>query len=143
MQPLILLAIVGVAAVALSAGSLTNVINLTVQDFGVGEETIETPVSNANVDFNIGQTTTNGFLYNLVDICYITADKDLSVGSTVFCKLTNAASQIVAEGNTVLVTQVASGTPITIDIDNLVNPNPPFSNNVKNVHDVMVVIQAP
>jgi len=143
MQPLILLAIVGVAAVALGAGSLTNVIQLTVQDFGVGEETINSPVSNANVNFNIGQTTTGGFLYNVVDFCYITADRNLDALSTVFCKLTDAGSNIVAEGNTVLQTAVASGTPITIAVDNLADPNPPFSNNVKNVHDVMVVIQAP
>ena len=143
MQPLILLAIVGVAAVALGMGSLTNVINLTVQDFGVGEETIKTPATNADVDFNIGQVNTQGVLFNVVDECTIKASATLGTGSIVFCKLTDANSNIAAEGHKTLGSTVATGVPITVPITNLANPNVPFSNNVKNIHDVMVVIQGP
>ena len=143
MQPILLLAIVGVAAVALSMGSLTNVINLDVQDFGVGEETIETPVTQADVDFNIGQVTTGGFLYNVIDICTITPGQTLDAGSTLFCKLTNIDDQIVAEGHKTVTTQVDAGDPVTIPITQLVLDDPPFSHNVKNIHDVLVVIQGP
>ena len=140
MQPLILLAIVGVAAVALGAGSLTNIIDLTVQDFGVGEETIETPVTNANVNFNIGQLAQSGVFYNVVDECTIEASATLGPDSTVFCKLTDADGAIVAEGHVVLTNTVITGDPIVVPITNLAFT---LSNVVQNIHDVMVVIQAP
>lgn len=144
MQPLILLGLVGIAAIALGAGSLTNVINLTVQDFGVGEETIVSPVDSASVDFHIGQKNTNNVLYNVVDECTIVADKDLGAGSLVFCKLTDSTGNIAAEGHkTVTPDTLAAGSPITIPIDQLAITVAPFSNNVKNIHDVMVVVQAP
>lgn len=143
MQPLILLAIVGVAAVALGAGSLTNVINLTVQDFGVGDATINTPATAADVNFHIGQLLTHTVLYNVVDECTIAANDYLATDSTVFCKLTDANGNIAAEGHKVLGAAVSTGVGITVPITNLANPNAPFSNNVQNIHDVMVVIQGP
>ena len=143
MQPILLLAIVGVAAVALSMGSLTNVINLDVQQFGVGEETIDTPVTQADVDFHIGQVTTGGFLYNVIDICTISPGQTLSADSTLFCKLTNINGQIVAEGHKTVTTAIIPPAGVTIPITQLVDTNAPFSHNVKNIHDVLVVIQGP
>jgi len=140
MQPLILLAIVGVAAVALGMGSLTNIIDLDVQDFGVGEETIDSPVDNADVNFHIGQLSGEGVIYNVVDECSISADEDLGPGSLIFCKLTNSIGGIVAEGHKTLTQTLFDGDTITVPITNFAFWN---SHNVKNIHDVMVVIQAP
>ncbi len=44
MQPIILLAIVGIAGGAMSVGFLGNTIELDVQQLGVGEATLETPI---------------------------------------------------------------------------------------------------
>lgn len=143
MQPLILLGLVGVAAVALGAGSLTNVIDLTVQEFGVGDKTIDSPTDSASVDFHIDQVKTNGVFYNVVDLCTIVAADDLGQGSLVFCKLTDSDGDIVAEGHkTVTPGTLTAGDGITIPVTQLADPNQP-SNDVRNIHDVTVVIQAP
>ena len=43
MQPILMLAIVGVAAIALGTGFLNNNIDLWIQQFGVGSGNVETP----------------------------------------------------------------------------------------------------
>ncbi len=75
MQPILMLAIVGVAAVALGTGFLNNNIELWIQEFGVGSGDIETPVDHVQVDFNIEQridTTAEGTYKNVIDMCEFT-----------------------------------------------------------------------
>lgn len=140
MKPLILLGIVAVAAVALGTGSLTNVINLTVQDFGVGDETIISPVDNADVKFNIAQALGNqGFFKNYIKECIISSDDDLLQGSLIFCKLTDEHDDVIAEGNKLLTNNLSAGNIITIPIN---DPNI-LNSQVQNVHDVLIVIQGP
>jgi len=140
MKPIIILGIIAVASIALGAGSLTNVINLTVQDFGVGEETIESPVNSADVKFVIQATIGNsGFFKNYISDCKISSPEQIDAGSRIFCKLTDENSKVIAEGNKLLTTFLPPNvlTVIPIDDPNIIN------SQVQNVHDVLVVIQGP
>ena len=77
MQPLLMLAIVGVAAIALGTGFLNNDIKLWIQDFGVGAGDIQTPTDHALIDFNIIQipdVDAEGFYKNVIDECIVTPD---------------------------------------------------------------------
>ena len=148
MQPILLLVIAGVGVAALSTGFLGNVINLSmVQDFGVGETNIESQIDNAYIDFVIDRTTftinTNDKLTrNVIDQCEISADRTISKDSTIICKLTDANNNVVAEGRKVLSTQLPANTGTVVDINMLVDPNAP-SNDVTNIHDVILVVQGP
>ena len=54
MQPILLLVIAGVGVAAFGTGFMGNVIDLSmVQDFGVGEATIQSQVQTAYIDFKI------------------------------------------------------------------------------------------
>ncbi len=74
MQPIIVLALVGVAAAATGMGFLNTNIMLTVQNFGVGEATLETPISDANIDLSVGRMVTSDasgrtIFMNVIDAC--------------------------------------------------------------------------
>jgi|SRR3989338_1212594 len=152
MNTLLLVAIVGVAAAALGIGSLGNTIVLDVQDLGVGETDLATPISEADVDFEIarysdlvGDTTE---IHNVISACYIhVADADplvqdnsqIDAGSTVYCKLTDIDGNVVAEGTKLATTDYGKSETITVLIDTSDFPN----NKVQNVHDIIVVVQGP
>jgi len=145
MQPIILLAIVGIAGGAMGIGFLGNTINLDVQLLGVGETDLESPIDNAQIDFNIGRQSgiVNGETqtHNVIDRCDIIADKDIVMGSHVFCKLTDVDGNVVAEGVTWLMTgDVLKGNVLEIDIDAIGNFP---ANKVQNIHDVVLVVQSP
>jgi len=142
MQPIVLLAIVGIAGGAMSIGFLGNTINLDVQLLGVGETDLASPIDNAKIDFNIGRQSgdVNGITetHNVIDRCDIIADKDIVEGSHVFCKLTDVDGNVVAEGVTWLMMGVSAGDILEIDV----NPQGNFpANRVQNIHDVVLVVQ--
>jgi len=101
MQPIIVFAIVGVAAIALGTGFLNNDIELWIQDFGVGAGDIETPVDHAIIDFNIVQLEdeTTGFYKNRIDYCLVTLDEPVGTTtnpsklSEITCKITGKDPQ--------------------------------------------------
>ena len=53
MKQLLLFAIIGTGIVGMSVGFASNTIALNVQQLGVGEEFITSPISAANVDFEL------------------------------------------------------------------------------------------
>ena len=144
MQPLIVLAIVAVGAGAMSMGFLTNVIDLSmVQQFGVGAATIETPITNAYVDFVITPVpAVNGgvaVFKNVITKCNIQSSGDLLMGSKVICKLTDINSNVVIEGMTLLQNLVPAGNVIMVPIN-----DPELTlNRVENIHDVIIVAVGP
>ena len=120
MQPILILAIVAVAAIGLGTGFLNNDFIVMVQQFGIGQGNIDTPIQKATVDFNIIQQgpDVNGFFKNVIDECIVTLDAtngfDLLVGvnntaldnegaksSELICKLTDMNHNIIAEGKLV------------------------------------------
>jgi len=149
MQPIILISIIAVTAVAMGSGFLSNGIDLWVQQFGVEEEDITSPVSHAQIDFNIVKTVGNqGFFKNVITDCIVTLDKTVGqltdmngvsvlTPSMIQCKLTDSRNNIIAEGQTVA-TVFPGGVKILVPID-----DPLLSaSDVQNVHDVKLVVKA-
>ena len=136
MKPIIMLAIAVVAAGAMGTGFLnnTNGINLWIQQFGVGEGNIESPVTHAFVDFNIVRTTEAGAFKNIINECHLTLNDDVGQGGKIFCKLTDWAGDIIAEGSTMLVNPYISNTEVIVPITD-------GNRNVLQVKDVIIVVQ--
>ena len=147
MQPIILLAIVGIAGGAMGVGFLGNDISLTVQELGVGDATLQTPITQADIDFSIDRvtgtvavgTTFVSQTHNVISKCHITPNGTIDAGSHVFCKLTDDNGNVVAEGQTELGSTISTGSMLWIDID----PTDFAANRVQNIHDVVLVVQAP
>jgi len=153
MQPILLVGIVAVAAVAMTTGFLGNDIDLWVQQFGTGSEAIVTPVTHAQIDFNIVKTQLGegGFFLNVIDACLVTLGNTVGEShfmgqvntlaiakSEIQCKLSNSVGKIIAEGN-VFMTYFPGNTVITIPIDMGITGLPI---NVEEVHDVHLVVKA-
>jgi len=143
MQPIVLLAIVGIAGGAMSVGFLGNTINLDVQQLGVGDATLTTPITQADIEFSIdrqsgmiGETTET---HNVISACHITPNDTIPWFSHVFCKLTDVNGNVVAGGVTELQHTVAPGETMWVDI----SPEDFAANKVQNVHDVVLVVQGP
>jgi len=147
MQPILVIALIGVAAAATSVGFLNTNIMLTVQNFGVGEETLETPISDANIDFSIGRMVTSDaagrtIFMNIIDACSFHYPEEntavypgLAFGSSkVICKLTDMNGNVVAEGTRV--GMIAASQTVQIAITDLAYDG---ANKVMNIHDVTVV----
>ena len=164
MQPILMLAVVGVAAAALGTGFLGNDIELWIQQFGVGSGVIETPIDHVQVDFDITQRQDQfGFFKNLVENCELTIETPIGAeigtfimgndgalvekDSEITCKITDENRDIIAEGT---LTSVQANTPIpgifpagTYFVEVLKDDADPFSwPRVQEVHDVIVVIHA-
>jgi len=119
MQPLIVLGLVGVAAVALGSGFLFQgqEIMVNLQKLGVGETDVTLPLSDAWVDLTVDHTEINTrdaqgqlktILINRIVACSfhysefdVELDDDNILGpqSQVFCKLSDEVGDIIAEGN--------------------------------------------
>ena len=120
MQPILILAIVAVAAIGLGTGFLNNDFVVMVQQFGIGQGNINTPIDKATVDFNINSTKIDNFYKNVIDYCTVTLDAANTFGiqvgasnsaadntvngvvlgksSELWCKLTNMNHDVIAEG---------------------------------------------
>jgi len=147
MQPILVIALIGVAAAATGVGLLNTNIMLTVQNFGVGEATLETPISDANIDFSIGRMVTQDesgrtIFMNIIDACSFHYPEEntsvypgLAFGSTkVICKLTDKNGNVVAEGTRV--GMIAASQTVQIAINDLAYDG---ANKVDNIHDVTIV----
>jgi len=143
MQPIILLAIVGIAGGAMSIGFLGNTIELNVQQLGVGDATLQTAITQADIDFFIdrvsGQVGTTTETHNVIAKCLVRPGQDIPAMSHVFCKLTDVNGNVVAEGRTWNDNTVFAGDILTVDI----SPEDFAANKVQNVHDVVLVVQSP
>ena len=145
MQPILILAVVGVAAAALGTGFLNNDIELWVQQFGVGSDDITSPTDHAQVDFNIAQITgTDGFFKNVIDECIVTPDDKIGTEgvdikeSEIWCKLTDENGDIIAEGVT-RADFFAAGVGVPVTVFDMAGG---FQIPIEDVHDVIVVIHA-
>ena len=145
MQPMLWVALIGVAAAATGVGFLNTNIMLNVQNFGVGEATLETPISDANIDLSVGRMVTSDasgrtIFMNIIDACSFhypdnTAFPGLnSATATVICKLTDKNGNVIAEGQETG-PFVASVTR-SIEITDLAYDG---ANKVENVEDIIIV----
>ena len=148
MQPIIMLALVGVAAMAMSMGFLTNTFVLNVQTLGVAEEDLISPIKTANVDLELTRLTagpdgdaTRTHYHNVIHQCSFHTFTTLGTGSTIICKLTDLDDDVIAEGKVVLArTLTGSSNYMLIPISQQAYP---FSHDVQKVHDVKIVVLGP
>jgi len=136
MQPILLVAIVGIAAVALGTGFLGNEIELWIQQFGVGSGDIQTPTDHVQVDFDIRTIPDEpeGTFLNVAD-CVLTLGETIGqpIGSPVnpadpngaqvekdselTCKFTDENGDIIAEatiGSTLIIQPGCVPNPLAI-----------------------------
>lgn len=145
-QPIFFIAIIG-AAIAMSIGYLGNDINVSSQQFGVGEQTLDNPITNAILTIKVDRT--NGLnlsnqqdFKDLITECtFRSTSVALAPNTKLICKLLDAVDgKIIAEGDKIVHTTIAINTPVTIPIDNFAFPN---ANNANNVHDIFIIVQGP
>ena len=148
MQPIIMFALIGVAALATSVGFLNNTFVLNVQSLGVAETDLASPIQVANIDLELAKKTaapdadsTRTHFHNVIDKCSFHSPQALGVGSTIICKLTDLDDDVIAEGKTVLRTPYPGSLPgFFVDISQTAYP---WSNDVQKVHDVKIVVLGP
>ena len=149
MQMLITVAIVGVAITAMGVGFLGQMLNLMVQGLIVGETNLSPPITKAKVDFIISRTSYDfhgtTMMRNVIDQCVVNAPYQVvAKDSTIICKLTDMNHNVVAEGKTLLSTQLLTNQAVHIPITNLFLLNNGFpSNDVTNIFDVTIVVVGP
>ena len=143
MQPILMLAIVGVAATAMGVGFLSNTITLNVQQLGVGEADFKSPITLANIDLevnkvNVGQDG-SAFFKNVINVCSFHSPDELDDPALndllVICKLTDANGKVIAEGSKDIT--YFPSTTYTIDITEEAFPG---ATQVQNVHDITLVV---
>ena len=149
MQPILIVALIGVAAAATGMGFLANnSIMLNVQTLGVGQADLSSPISDANIDLSISQEEGVGpdgetIFFNVIDVCSFHYDEQPqgfqglqspNNDAVVICKLTDMNGNVVAEGS--LSQSFDASTTYFIDIDNLAYPG---ANSVLIVGDITIV----
>lgn len=144
MHLLVFVAIVGVAGV-LGVGYLGNDVNLWIQQFGVGEGIIESPVTDTELTLQIERVNNPvGFDDFIVQCNFVSLDVDLQPGTKLYCKLFDGidinASFILASGFVELTDPVPAGEIIEIPITTFLFSG---SNNVDFVQNTLVEIQNP
>jgi hypothetical protein len=130
----------------LGVGYLANDVEVWIQQVGIGEGDIESPVTDTDLIIQIVRTGTPPNHNDHIVQCDFTSNAlPLLEGTTLFCKLYNGedipSSFVIAEGSIVLSSDYPAGTTIEIPITS------PFSfsdaNNVKYVRNVAVLVQNP
>ena len=144
MNILVLVAIFGFVAL-LGVGYLGNDVNLWIQQFGVGEGDIESPVTNTALTLQITRVNTpNGFDDFITQCNFVSLDVDLLPGTKLYCKLFDGTdiqtSFILASGFVELTDTVLAGNIIPIPITTFLFPQ---SNNVDFIQNTIVEIQNP
>jgi len=154
MQPLIMITLLGVAAAALGTGFLTTGFDLTVQQLGVQEEDLTSPVNTVAVDLELtklevashddlgglGGHSPQTHYHNVIDECSFHAANNLKKDTTIICKLTDDSDDVIAEGKLILATAYLKSQVTFIPIQQTAFH---FANDVQEVHDVKIVVLAP
>ena len=141
---LITIAIVGVAITAMGVGFMGQMLNLMVQGLITGETQLPAPITKALVDFKIVKTLGhNAFgtnFKNVITECIVQSPlKQIDSGSTIICKLTDMNHNVVAEGRKLLDHTLRTNVATHVHIN-----DPGLTHtNVKNINDVILVVQGP
>jgi len=146
MQPIVWLAIVAVAVTGLGMGFLNNTFVLNLQNLGVAETDLASPITAANIDFTISKikgvnVQGDPVFKNRIVKCSFHSFSELGTGSTIICKLTDIDDDVIAEGKVILTHTYRASTPnFNIDINQVAFED---ANNVQRVHDVKIVVLGP
>ncbi len=149
MQPIIVILLIGVAAVTLSTGALMPEINwFNLQGVSVNERDFSAPLSHVNVDIEISKISKfitdasgnrhNAF-FNVINECsFHTPDPGgLGPGSTVICKLSDFQGDVVAEGREDFTFGLAKSERTIILIDQTAFS---LANEVQNINDIKLIV---
>ena len=165
MKQLLLFAIIGTGIVGMTMGFASNTIDLNVQQLGVGEEFIGTPITQANVDFQLEKVERTGdpaterddFFVNLITGCSFSTAEPITGPARVICKLTDNRNDVrnadgtvtqhfgavIAEG----FLDMPTGYPDTQLCPNgrcvipILQTAFDDSNDVQNIHDVKIIVK--
>jgi len=148
LQRIIVLAIVVVIISLMGTGVLAepwNEFDLFVQDFGWGEETLVSPVSNPNVEVRLIQVPNPpGDPDNFIQSCIFHSAVDIPAGTglaqgSAICKLLDDQGLAIAEGRSFFLSYTASD-DLEVFISQMVFPG---SNNNELIFDIKFIIQKP
>ncbi len=144
MQALVFMAIFGVISV-FGVGFLGNDVQLWIQEFGVGEGDIDSPVLGTELSLLIERVETPDGPDDFITACEFTSvDTDLLLGTKLYCKLFNGpnveTALIIATGFVKLGGGVDKNTVIPIPINEFAFVD---SNHVDFVENVLVEVQNP
>ena len=128
----------------MGVGYLSNDINVNSQSFGVGADTMKSPVDSAVLTIFIAKTygiTTADYKDLITECAFRSTTVVLAPNTKLICKLLNAVDgDVIAEGSKIVSTSIPINTPVTIPIDNFAFEN---ANNANNVHDIFIIVQGP
>lgn len=133
MQPILVFATIG-AALAMSIGYLgTNVDMTMVQEFGVGETDIQSPVDNVSVAAVVSRLGATPGFKDFIIACVFESPEPIEAGSFIICKLLSESGSVIGEGK-VGPTAVPANQRVTIPLTAL---------QINNVHDLILIVQGP
>ena len=158
MNQLLLFAVIGIGIVGMSVGFASNTIALNVQQLGVGEDFITSPISAADVDFELLKVhnpgndqqlnTVDDYFANIITGCSFHSKESIRGPALVICKLTddrnppkNGVEQfgkVIAEGRLALANGYQASNRIVVPISQVAYLE---ANDVQNIHDVKIVVQ--
>lgn len=125
---LVLLSTLGFLLV--NAALAVPVINLNVQNIGEGSAPVTSPVDNANVKFLLNNTNPD-----YITGAEVSFDKDVTTGSTIYVKLYDNSSNLLAVGSYVTNSFLTAGSSISLTFPNQVQ--------ISQVENVAVIVQGP
>ena len=124
--PVLIMGVALVVSFALAVPTFT----LNVQNIGEGENPTVSPVNSGASNFVLSDTNPD----------YITAiktsfDQDLPAGTTIYAKVYDASSNLVAKGSVTLGSALTAGTQIQVDLDTQVK--------ISDAYNIAVVVLGP
>ncbi|RLF76538.1 hypothetical protein DRN51_01945 [Thermococci archaeon] len=126
----VLVILSALAFLLVNAALAVPVINLNVQNIGEGSAPVTSPVDNGNIKFLLNST--NPDYITGVEVSF---DKDISAGSTIYVKLYDNSSNLLAVGSYTPPSFLQSNTYVQVNFQNQVQ--------ISQVENVAVVVQGP
>ena len=126
----VLVILSALAFLLVNAALAVPVINLNVQNIGEGSAPVTSPVDNGNIKFLLNST--NPDYITGVEVSF---DKDISAGSTIYVKLYDNSSNLLAVGNYTINSILTAESYITLQF--------PAQVQISQVENVAVVVQGP
>ena len=153
MKEFVLVFIIAIGIAGVGAGFAQNTILLSLEDLGLGEDFLKSPITSFTVSLEKTRTCQGAACRNLVTACKFESVDSIPGPATIICKLTDGSGitpdpndidkfgKVIAEGKVCLVGGYSGNhLPLRIPIDQKAFPN---SNDVRVVKDIKIVTLGP